>query len=99
MRQVSTAGTEVVAMQLQCEDELQFPYKGAIRFEDMETKEQVLVSAASARKTWFETLTTHQQKLETALRKQRITLNSINIDEPMDQALFDFLTSRQNIQR
>jgi hypothetical protein len=29
------------------------------------------------------------------LREQRITLNRINIDEPMDQALFDFLTSRQ----
>lgn len=95
MTQISTGNTEVVAMQLQCGDELQFPYKGAIRFEDLETNEQVLVSAASARKTWFEALTAHQQKLETDLRERRITLNRINIDEPMDQALFDFLTSRQ----
>jgi uncharacterized protein (DUF58 family) len=95
MAQISTGNTEVVAMQLQCGDELQFPYKGAIRFEDLETNEQVLVSAASARKTWFEKLKLHQQNLETVLREQRITLNRINIDEPMDQALFDFLTSRQ----
>lgn len=96
--QISTGHTEVVAMQLQCNDELQFPYKGAIRFEDFETGEQVLVSAATARETWFTSLQQHQLKLEQFLRKQRITLNRINIDQPMDQALYDFLTSRQKIQ-
>jgi hypothetical protein len=86
-------------MQLQCDDEIQFPYKGAIRFEDFETGEQVLVSASSARDTWLSALAQHQQQLERFLRKQRITLNRINIDRPMDQALFDFLTSRQKVLR
>jgi len=95
MEQVSAGRTELVAMQLQCDDELHFPYKGAIRFEDLETREQVLVSASSARKTWFEALARHQQQLERFLRRQRITLNTININQPMDQALFDFLISRQ----
>ncbi len=96
--QISTGHTEVVAMQLQCNDELQFPYKGAIRFEDFETGEQVLVSATAARETWFTSLQRHQLKLERFLRKQRISLNRINIDQPMDQALYDFLTSRRKIQ-
>ena len=98
INQVSAGHTEVVAMQLQCADELQFPYKGAIRFEDLETREQVLVSASAARETWLKALTSHQRKLERFLRRRRIDLNCINIDEPMDQALFDFLTSRQKIQ-
>lgn len=96
--QVSAGHTEVVAMQLQCDDELNFPYKGAIRFEDLETKEQVLVSASTARETWFESLERHQQQLQRFLRKQRINLSTININQPMDQALYDFLISRQKVQ-
>ncbi|MDX2416476.1 MAG: DUF58 domain-containing protein [Xanthomonadales bacterium] len=95
--QVSAGRTEVVAMHLQTTDELQFPYKGAIRFEDLESGEQVLVSAAAARETWMESLAAHQQELERLLRRQRVSLNRINVDEPMDQALYDFLTSRQKI--
>jgi len=98
INRVSAGHTEVVAMQLQCTDELQFPYKGAIRFEDLETREQVLVSAKTARKTWLKALASHQRTLERFLRRRRIDLSRINIDEPMDQALFDFLTSRQKIQ-
>lgn len=95
--QVSAGRTEVVAMQLQTTDELQFPYKGAIRFEDLESGEQVLVSATAARKTWMESIAAHQQSLERLLQRQQVSLNRINIDEPMDQALYDFLTSRQRI--
>ena len=95
--QVSAGRTEVVAMQLQTTDELQFPYKGAIRFEDLETGEQILVSAAAARTTWLQSLAAHQQELERFLHGQQVTLNRINIDLPMDQALYDFLTSRQKV--
>ncbi len=95
--QVSAGRNEVVAMQLQSNDELQFPFKGAIRFEDLETGEQVLVSAAAARETWFESLAAHQQELERFLQRQQVSLNRINIDMPMDKALFDFLTKRLKI--
>jgi len=95
--QVSAGLSEVVALQLQCDDELLFPYKGAIRFEDLESKEQVLVSASTARDTWLKSLAQHQQQLQRFLRKQRITLNTININQPMDQALYDFLISRQKV--
>jgi uncharacterized protein (DUF58 family) len=95
IKQVSAGHTEVVALQLQCDDELDFPYQGAIRFEDLETGEQVLVSASSARETWLRALEQHQEKLQRSLRKQQIALNTININQPMDKALYDFLISRQ----
>lgn len=99
MTQVATIHTEVVSMQLQCLDELSFPFKGPIRFEDLETREQVLVSAAAARKTWLDSLADHQKSLERFMHRHRISHNRINIDEPMDQALYDFLISRQKVQR
>ncbi|MGA9572830.1 MAG: DUF58 domain-containing protein [Lysobacterales bacterium] len=97
--QVSAGRNEVVAMQLQTTDELQFPYKGAIRFEDLESGEQVLVSATGARETWLGALDAHQKELQRFMHQQRVTLNHINIDMPMDKALFDFLTSRLRIRR
>lgn len=97
IKRISAGHNEVVALQLQCNDELHFPYKGAVRFEDLETGEQVLVSASSARETWLNALEQHQQNLEKFLRRQQITLHQININQPMDQALYDFLSSRQKV--
>ncbi|MGB5291889.1 MAG: hypothetical protein WBN41_10625, partial [Lysobacterales bacterium] len=79
-------------------DEIEFPYKGAIRFEDLETGEQVLVSAATARETWQTSLASHQQQLEDFLQRQQVSLHRVNIDKPMDQALYDFLICRQAVQ-
>jgi len=87
----------VVAMQLQTGDELTFPYRGAIRFEDLETGEQVLVSAAAARDSWLQALDAHQQELASFLQRHEVSLSRINTDEPMDKALFDFLSSRLKI--
>ena len=98
IKQVSAGRTEVVAMQLHTTDELEFPYKGAIRFEDLETGEQVLVSAAAARDTWQTSLASHQQELEDFLQRHRVSLHRVNIDKPMDQALYDFLICRQAVQ-
>lgn len=97
VNQVSAGHNEVVALQLQSEDEKTFPYKGAIRFEDLETKEQVLVSASSARETWLKALRKHNKKLLKFMRQRKVGLHTININQPMDQALHDFLISRQKV--
>lgn len=97
INQVSAGHNEVVALQLQCQDELSFPYKGAIRFEDLETGEQVLVSASSARESWQMALKKHHKKLLKFMRQRQVALQSININQPMDQALYDFLSSRQKL--
>ena len=97
VNQVAAGHNEVVALQLQCEDELSFPYKGAIRFEDLETREQVLVSASSARDIWLKALKKHHKKLLKFMRQRQVSLRTIDIDRPMDQALHDFLISRQKV--
>lgn len=97
IRQLTAANTEVVAMQLQCGDELHFPYRGPVRFEDFETGEQVLVLAQHARTAYLDALAQHQASLRKALAAQRVALSTINIDQPMDQALFEFLDSRRKV--
>ena len=99
VQQVAGPHTEVVAMQLQCRDELDFPYHGPVRFEDLESGERVLLTAQQARSSYFDALEMHQKQLRSSLSKNRIKLSTINIDEPMDQTLFDFLQNRRKMLR
>lgn len=96
---LNTAHCEVVALQLVCDDEIDFSYKGAIRFKDLETGEEVLVSAGSARAAYQDSYQKYQQKLIESLAQKNVFLKSFNIDEPLDQVLFEYLKQRQKIGR
>lgn len=94
---LSNARTEVVAIQLTCEDEETFPYRGAVRFEDLETKEQILVSANQVKETYFTEKEKVQTELLSTLAKVKVQHFMANIDEPLDQTLFDILKARNRV--
>lgn len=94
VRQLSNSRTDIVTIQLTCEDEETFPYKGAVRFEDLETKEQVLVSANQIRESYFDSKLKYQTNLTSDLAKVKAHHFIANIDKPLDQTLFDILTMR-----
>ena len=95
LRRISTQHNEVACLQLQCEDELSFPWRGPTRFVDLETGEELLVSGRSAREQYLAGLETHQAQLTRSLALLGISLETVNIDQPMDAALHAFLTRRQ----
>ncbi|WP_340679797.1 DUF58 domain-containing protein [Paraglaciecola sp.] len=95
MSKLNPAKTDVVAIQLECDDELQFPYKGQIRFEDLESKEQVLVSAKDAKSTYLAARQNFNQQLSDQLKQLQIQHLRANIDKPLDTTLHQFLTARQ----
>jgi len=97
MKKISIGHNEVFALQLTCDDEEDFSFSGAVRFEDAETKEQVLVAANKAKGIFEENLNAHRKALIAQLRKLDIELSTINIDQPMDQTIYDFLKSRARI--
>ncbi len=98
-KRISAGKAKVSAIQVISEDEISFPYSGAIRFEDAETKEEVLVSAGSAKDVYFKAREGHQKQLRRSLSKQSVDLSTINIDDPMDQAIFDFVKNRARVMR
>ena len=91
---LSNARTEIVAIQLTCNDEENFAYKGALRFEDLETKEQILVSAQQVKAQYLAEKAMYQAQLIAQLTKYQVQHFVANIDEPLDQTLFDILTVR-----
>ncbi|MFT5759132.1 MAG: hypothetical protein ACI9LM_003886 [Alteromonadaceae bacterium] len=97
--QLSNSRTEVVAIQLESQDEIDFPYKGAIRFEDLETKKQLLVSASQVKADYFHYKATYQEQLLTQLAQHKVQHFHANIDKPLDQTLYDFLRVRNKVVR
>ena len=87
--------TEVIAMQLETNDELTFPYTGQIRFEDRESKQQILVSADEAKIDYFATRQAWQDSLKKTFNQLNIQHCIANIDQPLDQMLHHFLAARQ----
>ncbi|MEW6998508.1 DUF58 domain-containing protein [Colwelliaceae bacterium BS250] len=94
LKQLAHGQSEVVAMHLLCSDELNFPYKGAIRFRDSETKEEVLVASANAKEIYQQALQQHLTELKKQLTQLRISHNQVNIEQPLDQVLYDYLQLR-----
>jgi len=95
IRRLSSSRAELIAMQLQGSDELEFPYSGPIRFEDLETGEQALVSGRATRSAYLEALDQYQSRLRQDLLRLNVPLHSINVDAPMDAALYSFLDRRR----
>ncbi len=95
LRKVSTRHNEVAALQLRCGDELSFPFDGPTRFEDLETGETVLVNARQAREGYRQASEQYQERLHRRLGTLGVSLDEIDIDRPLDEAMHAFLTRRQ----
>lgn len=96
--QLSNSRTEVVTIQLTCEDEERFPYTGVVRFEDLETKEQILVSAKQIKDKYFSEKLKSQTELTSQLAKMKTQHFVTNIDDPLDKVLFDIFKARNKVQ-
>ena len=80
MQSLVSKRTEVVAVQLESDDELTFPYKGQIRFEDRESKRQVLVSADAVKSDYFAARQTWQEAMTYTFTQLNIQHCIANID-------------------
>lgn len=91
--------TEVIAVQLQSNDELDFPFKGALKIKDLETKQQLLLSANQVKEHYLERRTAFNQTLSDTFANKRVKHWSVNIDQPMDETLFHYMNLRNKVKR
>lgn len=97
MQSVVSNRTEVIAVQLESDDELNFPYKGQIRFEDRESKQQILVSADDVKTDYLLARQTWQEALIKTFNQLNVQHCIANIDQPLDSTLHRFLAARQKL--
>ena len=99
LSKINTSLSEVVALQLFSRDEKEFNYNSAVRFKDLESNEEVLVSAKNAKSAYLNALRQFDQKLSTDLAHKNMAHCSLNIDSPLDVGLSEFLRHRNRVSR
>jgi uncharacterized protein (DUF58 family) len=92
-------GHELLIFQLLDPNEIDFPFEDASLFEDLERGTRLPVSPESLRDRYREAMNNHLAELATLFRKNQVDYALHNTAEPLDFALFDFLSARERMSR
>ena len=88
---------EVIVFHLMGKNELELDFKGYSELEDLETGETIKIDVKTAKNMYQEKLEKHLSSLRMKLLDRQIYYRIINMAEPLDQALRDFLNQRNKL--
>lgn len=92
-------GHDVIVFQVMDPAELEFPFQEASGFEDLETGEQIPVIPGKLRSDYLAMVNAHLAALEKRFTDNRIDYRLLNTSEPLDAALFEYLLSRERMNK
>lgn len=86
---------EIIVLHLMGRNEMELDYAGYTTLEDLETGASIEVNTNEIKQAYTERLTTHLDNIRSALLGRNIYYRLMMTDEPVDQALRDFLRARK----
>jgi uncharacterized protein (DUF58 family) len=92
-------GNDLVVFHVLDPAEIEFPYKEASRFEDLESGEQVPVVPSVFADQYRKMMREHIDRLTTKFTESRIDYMQLNTSQPLDDALFRYLANRERLMR
>lgn len=87
-------GTDVIVFQLLDPHELQFPFRGAAKFTDVESAAEVTADPARVRDGYLQELSALRARYEKELRGAGIDFLTLDTSKPLDFALLAYLDAR-----
>jgi uncharacterized protein (DUF58 family) len=99
IRHLRQRGNDVMVIQVLDRAELDFPFDQGAQFEDMETGTRLPVVPESLRERYRTMIRTHISDIETLLGKEGVDYAMFDTSQPLDYALYDFLSKRQRLVR
>jgi uncharacterized protein (DUF58 family) len=99
IKPLSFLGNDLIVFHVLDPREVDFEYDDASTFEDLESTEQMPVVPQSFRDQYKAMIDEHINTLRTRFSEQRIDYAVVNTQEPLDRALFSFLSSREKLMR
>ena len=88
-------GNDLIVFHVLDPAEIDFEYDDASSFEDLESGEQIPVVPESFGEQYRALIQEHIDALTTKFSEQRIDYALLNTAEPLDRALFSYLSSRE----
>ena len=92
-------GNDLIVFHVLDPAEIDFGYEDASSFEDLETGEQIPVVPESLVKEYRQMIQAHISALTTKFSEHRIDYTVLNTAEPLDRALFSYLSARERLMR
>jgi uncharacterized protein (DUF58 family) len=92
-------GNDLIVFHVLDPAEIDFGYEDASSFEDLESGEQIPVVPQSLAKEYRQLIAAHIEALQTKFAEHRIDYTLLNTGEPLDRALFSYLSSRERLMR
>jgi uncharacterized protein (DUF58 family) len=90
-------GNDLIVFHVLDPQEINFDYDDASAFEDLESREQIPVVPQSFRAQYRAMIQEHIASLQAKFSEQRIDYALLNTAEPLDRALFSYLSSREKL--
>jgi len=87
-------GTDVIVFQVLDPNELNFPFRGAARFTDVESADVVTADPARVRQQYLEAMAALRGRYEKELRGAGIDFLTLDSSKPLDFALLAYLDAR-----
>jgi uncharacterized protein (DUF58 family) len=87
-------GTDVIVFQVLDPDELAFPFQRATRFEDMETRDEVLAQPVFVREHYLKAIGGLLERYKQELGGAGIDYQLLTTDQPLELALLAYLSTR-----
>ncbi len=78
---------DVMVIHLESPDELEFPWRGSVTFEEMETGQRINLDAGAARSRYLAQRADSCRMLQRALEDRQISYHRVRTDEPLDVVL------------
>ena len=94
-----TLGNDLVVFHVLDPAEIEFPYRDASRFEDLETGEEVPVVPEAFADQYRKLMQEHIAALRTKFTDARIDYVLLDTSKPLDDALFSYLGTRERLMR
>jgi uncharacterized protein (DUF58 family) len=92
-------GHDLMMFQILDPHEIDFPFEGYSQFVDLESGNRLPVSPAALRPRYQQTMRAHLDELGRLSRQNRIDYAMHNTAQPLDFALFNFLSARERLNR
>lgn len=92
-------GHDLMVFHIMDPNEIEFPFVDASEFEDLETGAQIPVDPPVLADRYREAMRQHLDELSRLFRENQIDYSRHDTSEPLDFALFDFLSARERLSR
>ena len=87
-------GSDVIVFQVLDPHEIQFPFKGAAKFTDVESAEEIIADPSRVREGYLEAMGALRTRYERELKGAGIDFLTLDSSKPLDFALLAYLDTR-----